>query len=143
MATDNPDTGVGLTVALTTSTFTASIVNVSELIEQVEALDITHLGIASTANARKIAGDNPELQPITIVHQFKSIETPPRAGVADTLTITLPIAVSGNTTNYSIVVTGIITQNTLLPAGARNQVNQSNMIFTPDGVTVTITKEAA
>jgi len=139
------DTGQGATVALTTSTFTAQIVNVSELKDQVESLDITHLGLASTANALKFPGDCPDLQPITITYFFKNTETPPRtrALAQDTLTVTLPIEVSGNTTNFSIVVTGFIQDNNLMPALARNQINQGTLVFMPDGSTVTITPESA
>jgi hypothetical protein len=139
------DTGMGTTVALTTSTFTASVLNVSEVGADIESLDITHLGLASTAYALKFPGDNPDLKDITITYFFKSDELAlvPRALTSDTLTITLPIETSGNTTNMSIVLTGFIRSNTLGPPLARNQVNQGTLVFHPDGGTVTITKEAA
>lgn len=143
MATPAPDTGVGATVALTTATFTASIINVGEVREVVEALDITHLGIASTANARNMPGDNPELQDIPIAFQFDSQEAVPRsrANQQDTLTITLPSADTNNTTPFSIVLSGFVRESPLSPALARNQVNQGSMTFHPDGETVTITVE--
>lgn len=143
MATDSPDTGAGATVALTTATFTASIINVSELREVVERLDITHLGVASADEALKYPGDNPDLQDITVTYQFKSEESPPRAraNVSDTITITLPAANTSNTTPFSVVCSGFVAENTLLPALARNQINQGTLVFTPNGTTVTITAE--
>ena len=144
MPTPAPDTGVGATVALTTATFTASILNVGELREVVERLDITHLGVASTANARKMPGDNPELGDIPVSFIFDSQEAVPRAraNTQDTLTITLPSADTNNTTPFSLVVTGFVAEAVLLPALARNQVNQGTLVFTPDGnTTVTVTVE--
>lgn len=143
MATTSPDTGVGATAALTTATFTASILNVGEVREVVESLDITHLGIASTSNARKFPGDNPDLQDIPIQFIFNSEEAVPRARAnqSDTLTITLPSANTSNTTPFSIVLSGFVKEAGIAPALQRNQINQSTLVFTPNGTTVTVTVE--
>lgn len=144
MPTAFADTGVGATVALTTATFTASILNVSELREAVEALDITHLGIASANNARKMAGDNPEFADLSISFFFDSQVAAPRARAnpQDTLTITLPVSDTNNTTPFSIVLSGFVKESVILPALARNQVNMGTLVFTPDAnTTVTITVE--
>lgn len=137
------DTGVGATVALSTATFTASILNVSEIREAVESLDYTHLGVASTSNALKMAGDNPELADVTIGFFFDSQEAVPRARAnnTDTLTITLPSADTNNTTPFSIVLSGFVKESAIAPALARNQVNQGTLVFTPNGSTVTVTVE--
>ena len=143
MPTAAYDTGVGATAALSTATFTASIVNVGEVREVVESLDITHLGVASTSNALKFAGDNPDLQDIPIGFFFDSQEAVPRArgNQTDTLTITLPSADTSNTTPFSIVLSGFVKESAVSPALSRNQVNQGQLVFTPNGTTVTITVE--
>ncbi len=143
MPTAATDTGVGSTVALTTATFTASIVNTSEIREVVERLDTTHLGLASTANATKMIGDNPELQDVTIDFHFDSQEAVPRVGAnaTDTLTITLPSADTNNTTPFSIILSGFVAEAVVAPALSRNTVNAGQLVFTPNGSTVTITAE--
>jgi len=143
MATDNPDTGSGATAALTTATWTGSIENIGAIREAVESLDITHLGIVSTNSARMFPGDNPVLQDIPIVSQFKADEASPRvrANQQDTLTITLPSALAANTTPMSVVMTGFVKENDIAPNLQRNQINKQNMVFTPDGSTLTVVVE--
>ncbi len=143
MASAAVDTGVGATVALATSTFTASITNVGEVREIVEALDTTHLGVASTSNATFMAGDNPELQDVPITFLFDSQEAVPRARAvaSENLTITLPAADTNNTTVFSLVISGFVRESVIVPTLARNQVNTGTLVFRPDGSTVTVTVE--
>jgi len=90
-----------------------------------------------------IAGDNPVLQDLPIAFLFDAETASPRAraNASDTLTITLPIANTSNTQAMSVVITGVVKEQTLSPQLARNQANAGNMVFAPNGVTVTVTPE--
>ncbi len=134
--------GTGTTAALTTSTYTANLINAGEIREAVEDIDITHLGIAATSNAQSVSGDNPKLQAIPLVTQAKHTEATVRAGTSDTLTITYPKLVSGSASAKSIVLTGFVMENTIGANAARNEVQQDTLSFMPDGITVTINTEA-
>lgn len=106
-------TGHGATIAFGTSSFTASFLSIGSFEQTREALDNSHLG---TTNYRsKTPGDLVEPGEFTLELFFNpedhgtSDDLPPITAAAETVTITLPISNSGNTTNAAFAGSAFVT----------------------------------
>jgi hypothetical protein len=135
-------TGNGATVALTTDTFAASIIDATLGGWTLEMLDESHLG--TTGTMEKTVADLAEEKPLTFnyfVDVTDDTKWSPAKGSTDTLTITFPSQLAGD--DATLVMTGAVTDVTH-PTLANNQLAQGSFEFTPDGKTgPTFTEEAA
>lgn len=138
------DTGNGTTVAFTTDSFAAAVINANIGGRSLAMLDNSDL--STTGNMKKKAADLVDQGAITVeyfVDPTDADKFEPDMGPTfnDTLTITFPSQLGGADATYA--ATGHVT-NIDGPNIANNELMKGTFEFTPDGVTgPTFTEEAA
>lgn len=136
------DTGNGTTVAFTSGSFAASIIDADLGDITIEMLDASHLG--TSGDMEKVPSDLRDNGAWTFNYfadPTDADKVKPAVGVVDTLTVTFPSQTAGTDATY--VATGAVT-SVKMPTLANGQLMQGSFEFTPDGFTgPTFTEEAA
>lgn len=134
MANSTVDTGHGAAITFGTSSyaFNWTAINIGDKTR--EAVDITHLG--TSTNMRKMVGDLQDAGSVTVEFQFDTLATnaPANSSAAETVTITFPLAASGQSVAATYAGTGMIT-NVKFPDLQTGTVQTGSMTVTWDGGT--------
>ena len=132
--------GNGITVTLATSAFTSDNLTISQDGETRDDVDVSHL--LSTDTKPYEPAELAEGGTYTITGQFDPVKIAnvPSKGVTESMTITLPISVPGNTTNGTLVMPAYV--NSFNWAAGVNVLMDFTLVFKVAGPIVR-TNEAA
>lgn len=104
------DTGHGATITFGTTSWTGSVVSIGGFESSRPAIDTSHLG---TTNYRsKIPGDLADAGPFSCTVLWDPASATPApsvVGAAETITVSWPISVTGNTVKAKYTASGFVT----------------------------------
>jgi hypothetical protein len=130
----NADTGALGTIAFGTTAFVAAFRLIGETKQARPVLDKTAL--EDTGAEKKMPGDNHSPGEIEIEFFWDAKVAPPSiTAVPETITLTLPKSVAASAAAATVIGTGFISERTLAPKLARNEVNMGTAKVQFDGAT--------
>lgn len=133
-ALTNADTGALGTFAFGTSGFVGTFRQIGEVKQTRPVLDKTSL--SDTGAEKKMPGDNHTPGEVELEFYWDAKIAPPDiTALPETITLTLPKSVPASAAGATVIGTGFISERSLSPKLARNEVNMGTAKVVFDGTT--------